>query len=100
MSGNNEKVEVENVNHPGTTSRVNADKYHAMRAAMLGVMPDSEPGVTQSEMVELVKPKLPDDLFPGGATAMWWTKTVQLDLEAKGLMRRIDGKPLRWVKSG
>lgn len=29
---------------------------------------------------------LPESLFPGGAKAGWWTKAVQLDLEAKGLI--------------
>jgi hypothetical protein len=39
---------------------------------------------------------LPADLFPGGATGNGWTKTAQLDLEAKGLVVRDRGKPLRW----
>jgi hypothetical protein len=29
---------------------------------------------------------LPQNLFPGGAKAGWWAKTVQLDLEARGLL--------------
>jgi hypothetical protein len=38
---------------------------------------------------------LPDDLYPGGNKAAWWTKAVQLDLEAKGLVVRAKTKPLR-----
>ena len=31
---------------------------------------------------------------------MWWVKTVQLDLEAKGLIvRRTDGSPTRWHRA-
>ena len=33
-------------------------------------------------------PQLPEQLFPGRAKAGWWTKAVQLDLEAKGLVAR------------
>ena len=91
-----EKIIVENVNHPGTTSRVNAAKYRAMKAAMLEVLPGGEPGLTQDELREAVIPNLPDDLFPEGATAGWWAKTVQLDLEAKGTVVREETKPLRW----
>lgn len=96
MNQSNEKIEVENVNVPGRTSRVNAAKYQAMKKAMLRVLPEGEPGLTQNEVREAVIPHLPDDLFPGGSTAGWWAKTVQLDLEAKGVVIRETTKPLRW----
>jgi hypothetical protein len=32
-------------------------------------------------MFEAVKEHLPEDVFPGGAKANWWAKTVQLDLK-------------------
>jgi hypothetical protein len=96
MGGRDDKTTVENVNVPGKTYRVNAAKYEAMRAAMLAVLPRGEPGLTQAEIREAVVPHLPGDLFPEGAAAEWWAKTVQLDLEAKGLVIREDTKPLRW----
>ncbi len=90
-------VTVQNVNVPGYTSRVNAAKYFAMREALLKVLPRRAPGVTQAEMFEAVMEHLPKDLFPGGAKANWWAKTVQLDLEAKGIVgRSAQAKPLRW----
>ena len=96
MSKEDEKIIVENINVPGQTSRVNAAKYHAMKEAMLIVLPHDEPGYTQAELGEAVLPHLPEDLFPGGSTALWWVKTVQLDLEAKDLVQREPTKPLRW----
>lgn len=96
MGSNEEKIAVENVNIPGKTSRVNAAKYQAMKDAMLRVLPKKEPGLTQSEVREAVIPHLPDGLYPEGATAGWWAKTVQLDLEAKGIVIREATKPLRW----
>jgi len=90
------KVEVENVNHPGQVTRVDAAKYEAMRKALLKALPPSMPGLTQEEMGRAVLPHLPEDLFPGGAKAMWWAKCVQLDLEAKGLVSREPTRPLRW----
>lgn len=45
-----QKIIVENINTPGRTTRVNAVKYHAMRKALLKILPRKEPGLTQSEM--------------------------------------------------
>ena len=39
---------------------------------------------------------LPEDVFPGGAKAAWWCKTVQLDLESKGVVVRDRTRPLTW----
>ena len=94
-----DKIEVENINTPGRSTRVNAAKYQAMRKAYLAVLPRSAPGMTQAELMDAVKPKLPEDLFPGGATSGWWVKTVQLDLEAKALVTRTQTRPLRWHHS-
>ena len=48
------------------------------------------------EIREAVIALLLDDLLPGGSTAGWWAKTVQLDLEAKGVVIREATKPLQW----
>lgn len=92
-----DKVEVENVNHPGQVTRLDAAKYHAMRQAILKVMPGA-PGMTQKELREPIKKHLPEDLFPGGEKSGWWFKSVQLDLEAKGIVGRSDTSPLRFFK--
>lgn len=90
-----EKVAMENVNNPGRVERVDADKYNAMRHAILTVLPASSVGLTVAELKQRLLPLLPEDLFPGGAKAGWWLKGVQLDLEAKGLIARVESKPLR-----
>ena len=90
-----EKIEVRNVNHPEYRGQVDAQKYNAMKTALKKGLAGSE-GMTQSEMKEATLPYLPDDLFPQGQTAGWWSKTVQLDLEAKGEMGRTNGKPLKF----
>ena len=82
------RVRIENVNHPGSTSTVDRGMYHTMRDALLNVLPTKAPGLTQAEMQDAVVPRLPEDLFPGGAKAGWWSKAVQLDLEAKGVIAR------------
>ncbi len=92
-----DKIEIENINTPGQTTRVGAEKYHAMRDILLKILPKSAPGLTAKEMLEAMKPLLPQELWPNGEKSGWWQKTVQLDLEAKGiLVRDPSSKPLRW----
>ncbi len=93
-----DKIEVENINTPGRTSRVDRAKYEAMKTAMLATLPKASPGMTAKESKEAAKAHLPDALFPGGATSGWWQKCVQLDLEAKGLVVREATKPLRFYQ--
>lgn len=93
-----DKIDVENVNTPGKSTRVDAAKYKAMHDAMLGVLPSEAPGMKVADVIDAVKPKLPDDLYPGGKTSGWWVKCVQLDLEAKKVIARADKPPVRLYK--
>ncbi|MFM8236773.1 MAG: DUF6958 family protein [Actinomycetota bacterium] len=94
------KVPIENVNVPGRITHVDAEKYAAMRQSILRVTPKAPPGLTAAEMIERVRPHLPEELWPNGEKVGWWQKTVQLDLEARGLLVRDTGaKPLRWHRT-
>ena len=95
-----DKIEIENVNTPGKTERVDRAKYLAMRQALLAVLPQASPGLKVPDAKEALLPLLPNDLFPQGKTAGWWLKAVQLDLEAKGTIKRAPGSPVRLHKAG
>lgn len=88
------KIDVENINHPGKTYTVDARVYERVRDAWLAVLADDQK-LTLAEIVERLSARLPEDTFAGGAGLGWWSKTVQLDLEAKGLVRRDKGSPMR-----
>ena len=94
-----DKIVVENINTPGRTERVDRAKYDDMRVAYIKVVPADAPGMTAAEIKAAVQPHLSQDLFPDGATSGWWSKTVQLDLEAKGIIKRSPTKPLRFYKT-
>lgn len=98
MPNADEKIEVENVNTPGRTSRVDKAKYTAMRRALLDVLPEGQPGISAKDAKARLLEHLPEDLFPGGDKAGWWLKTVQLDLEAKKLVNRANTKPLTFYR--
>jgi hypothetical protein len=94
-----DRVLLENINHPGKTTSADAHMYEAMKRAILKVLPAKAPGLTVAELEDRVLAHLPQKLFPGGAKAGWWTKAVQLDLEAKGVIVRTKTSPLRLHKS-
>ena len=95
MRNDTDKIEIENVNSPGHVERVDRAKYMAMKKALLSVLPETPPGITVAEAKEALLPLLPQALFPEGATAGWWLKATQLDLEAKGVIQRENSRPLR-----
>ena len=90
-----EKIEVENVNQPGKTGRVDAAKYAAMKAAVMAALPPDAPPMTVAALRQALDPHLSQEHFPQGATAGWWLKCVHLDLEAKGILRREPKPPVR-----
>ena len=90
------RIEVLNPNTPGRSQTVSRAKYLAMRDAMMAALPGTAPGLTADSLKSACLPHLPEDLFPGGATAGWWLKCVQLDLEARHVITREASKPLRW----
>jgi hypothetical protein len=93
------QIVVQNVLQPGKTYRVDAAKFAAMRAALLAVMPAAAPGATPAVLQKALLAHLDAGLFPGGEKAGWWMKCVQLDLEAKGMIRRADGAPVRLFRA-
>jgi hypothetical protein len=94
-----EKIEIESVTTPGRSERVDRAKYEAMRDALLPVLPAKAPGLTVAEAKAALLPRLDQDLFPGGDKAGWWLKAVHLDLEAKGVIAREKGSPVRLYRS-
>lgn len=92
-----DRIMIESVTSPGHAQRVDRAKYEAMRDALIAVLPASPPGITVADAKIALLPRLPEALFPDGAKAGWWLKAVQLDLEAKGAIRRGrgTGKPVR-----
>jgi hypothetical protein len=99
MADTEDKIVIENFTSPGYTHRVNRAKYMAMREALMVVLPIGGPGMTPAEAKDALLPHLSPILFPGGEKAGWWLKAVQLDLEAKGVLKRST-KPVRLFRVG
>ncbi len=69
-----------------------------MRRAILDAVPGDEPGLRFMDLSKEVEQRAPRRLFEN-ASVNWYTTTVKLDLEARGLIRRVPGvSPQRLVR--
>lgn len=86
-------IKAKNVNHPDHEENLKAEKYNIIREAMLAVLPDDE-GMLFDDLetgvaAYLQEKDVPKKLFPKAGSVRWYTKTVQLDLEARGEIERL-----------
>ena len=93
-----DSIQAKNVNHPEYREPLKRAKYRHIRDAILGVL-SAEDGreLTFDELEQGVhahfkKNPVPDELFPKPGSVRWYTKAVQLDLEARGALERIPGR--------
>ena len=78
-------------------TRVTKATYDSYRAALLQVIPAGADGVPFTALRELVLPHLPAGLSETTSPG-WWTTTVKLDLEARGLIERVPGSKPQMVR--
>lgn len=100
-------IQAQNVNHPNHRENLKAEKYEIIKEAILVALPDHASGTSLSfdELEVAVRShlaanKIPKELFPKAGSVRWYTKTVQLDLEAWGAIERLPNQsPLRFRKN-
>lgn len=69
-------------------TRIDRDKYDAMKKAILAILPRKAEGFAFKELPRAVSAKLPRKVY-GEASVSWYCTTVKLDLEARGLIERV-----------
>lgn len=76
--------------HPAGKQGVNIDKgkYDTVREAIEETL-RAQPGTTFSELTDEVGRKI-GDVFDGSVG--WYVVSVKLDLEARGVLERVDGR--------
>ena len=80
--------------HPDPTKQgtsVTKATYEVYKDALMKVIPKSKEGIAFSELSKAVQPHVPEDVLEN-TSAGWWTTTVKLDLEARGMIERVDTK--------
>ena len=77
---------------PGKASpRISRIKYDAIRDAILRVVPRNADGIPFQEVPDLVGSVLPRRVKECFGSISWYTVTVKLDLEARGVLERVPG---------
>lgn len=76
--------------HPAGKQGVNIDKgkYGMVREAIEEIL-KAQPGITFSELTEEVGRRI-GEVFDGSVG--WYVVSVKLDLEARGVLERVDGR--------
>lgn len=91
MMSNKSDVEMFEALHPDPNkqgTRVTKAYYDAYRAALLEVIPTTAEGIFFSDLSDAVQAHVPDDILAQTSPG-WWSTTVKLDLEARGLIERV-----------
>jgi hypothetical protein len=99
-------IQALNVNHPAYQENLNEEKYTLIRDAILAVLQvENDPaGLTFPQLEEkvgnfLADKNIPGTMFPKPGSVRWYTKAVQLDLEARSLIERVPNQaPIRLRK--
>ena len=69
--------------------KIDANKYAAMRTAILLVVPATAEGVLLKELGEAVRPHLAASGFDPKASVLWYLMAVKQDLEARGVVELV-----------
>lgn len=89
MPKNSKTFETLNVNKGSGGTRVDKDKYEVVKRAILAAVPKNREGILFKDLPRLVAERLPEKIGPARGSVSWYTTTVKLDLEARGLIERI-----------
>jgi len=94
-----EKVICENPDPGKSSTRIDAWKYELISQAILKSVPNKGDGVLFKELTPKVKGLLSTEEQEKIGSIMWYTVSVKLDLEAKGIIVRVPkAKPQRLLR--
>lgn len=77
---------------PGKSApRISSEKYGAVKSAIMRVVAEDENGILFKDLPGRVSELLSTDQLENLGSVGWYTTTVKLDLEARGLIERVPG---------
>ncbi|MBT8396776.1 MAG: hypothetical protein HKO65_16210 [Gemmatimonadetes bacterium] len=96
-----EKIEAIHPDPEKAGVRIDRWKYDVVKAAILKALPAREPGLPFKSLSGEVRSALSTEDLAMLGSVSWYTTTVKLDLEARGLVARIEGaRPQRLIRTG
>lgn len=98
-SGNPDDKVVCQTPSPGKQpTRIARWKYDAIQKAILEVVPPDGDGVAFKDLASKVKDHLSPELRKNVGSIPWYTVTVKLDMEVRGLIERVEGRGLQRIR--
>ena len=96
MGAGEERIQLSHPDPDKEAPRISAEKYQAVRAAILTAVSEDEGGILFKDLAERVSQLLSPQVLENLGSVGWYTTSVKLDLEARGLIKRVPGsKPQR-----
>lgn len=96
MASKEDKVTCETPTPGKKPTRIAKWKYDLVRTAILAVVPCDDQGVEFRVLPKLVEGQISADDLKRLGSVSWYTTTVKLDMEVKGVIERVPAsKPQR-----
>jgi hypothetical protein len=95
------KIQLQHPDSSKQMGRISKTKYEMVSKAILDLIPEDEIGFRFKDLAEAVAGSLTPEQLEVLGSVGWYTTSVKLDLEARGLIERFPGKgPQRLVRKG
>ena len=76
--------------HPTKSApRIDLQRYELIRATIQEALTIADNGLTYTELVDHIRSLIPQEILKILGSLEWYTVSVKLDLEARGLIERI-----------
>jgi len=96
VTSKEDKVTCETPTPGRKPTRIAKWKYDLVRTAILAVVPSDDQGMEFIKLPQLVEGQISADNLERLGSVSWYTTTVKLDMEVRGLIERVPGsKPQR-----
>jgi hypothetical protein len=90
MTGPRKRIQLLHPDPDKSAPRIDLWKYRAVKSAILLAL-SADPTVRFSALPDIVRTNLSPDEVEKLGSVSWYTTSVKLDLEARGLLERIPG---------
>jgi hypothetical protein len=91
VSPKEERIQLLHPDPDRKAPRVSAEKYEAVREAILQAVSENADGILFKDLAGRVSQLLTSQALDNLGSVGWYTTTVKLDLEARGLIQRVPG---------
>lgn len=98
MKNQAEKIQLLHPDPNKEAPRIAVWKYEIFKKVILDLIPQNDEGVPFKTLSDRVADQIPTDERRKLGSVGWYTTTVKLDLEARGLIERVPGSKPQYLR--